>query len=348
MIKNRTLLILIKTVIIAIVLCACNLPAMGTSTPENNNIQENQSADINNPPENTPINNPNIITQTLDETATPTITYTPTYLPSPTKTPVPLANLPKSNCASLFVEKDVTINDGTKLKPGEIFTKIWRINNNGNCAWDSNYKLLFYKGDQMNGPEESMAYFLNPNSYIEQKIGGWPDKIYTVKPYDTVDLAVILQAPDKPGVYTGYWLLANGSGEVIEPMLWTQIIVEEELVYDLEDWSGKWTFKDSYITIPVLVSGVLNRSDSGQVTGFFYDHKGDVNLIDGWITDDPNVIEGDFGEPRSKQGGIPFRWKILDNHNQFQGVFWLGQLTANEICGSRHGYDIPDPCLLNE
>jgi len=345
---NRIFKLAYILLILALV-CGCNLPAVSISTePDTKESIDEGNTPIEIGEQNTQSNNAIIISPTADATNTPTITPTPTYFPSPTSTPIPLEALPKSKCASIAVDMDVTVKDGTIMKPGEIFTKVWRITNIGSCAWDSNFKLIFHKGDKMSGPDEAVAYFMNPGSPIEQEIGGWPDRVYSVAPYDTVDLAVILRAPEVPGVYTGFWLLANGTGEIVEPMIWTQIVVEESLEHEQSDWTGEWTIKDSYITIPVLVRGVLNKTESGQISGFFYDHKGDANLIDGWVTQDKSIIEGDYGEPRSKQGGIPFRWRMMDNHNQFQGVFWLGQLSANEICGSRYGYDLPEPCLLNE
>ena len=345
---NNRYTVLGTIILIVILICACNLPATGEPTDTTE-----QTPDMNTPlPENENgqivQDNITIGVPTTAATDAPTTTPTPTYFPSPTNTPIPFEALSISKCASLSIIQDVTIEDGTRVNPGEIFTKVWRISNNGSCAWDANYKLMFHKGDKMSGPDEAIAYFTNPAESIEQKIGGWPDRIYSVNPLDTVDLALILRAPEEPGIYTGFWLLANGSGEIVQPMLWTQIVVGETLEHENVDWTGEWTIKDTYINMPVLVTGVINEAETGQVSGFYYDHKGEVNLIDGWVTEDKNVIEGAYGEPRSKQGGNPFRWRILDNHNQFRGIFWLGQLSANEICGSRHGFDLPDPCMLEE
>src|SRR5690606_11879693 len=49
---------------------------------------------------------------------------------------------------------DITIPDGTEMAPGQAFTKIWRIKNNGTSTWTSAYKLHFDHGSQMSGPND--------------------------------------------------------------------------------------------------------------------------------------------------------------------------------------------------
>ena len=345
--KNRFIHI-IFLMLIGIVSIGCSLSSLVVfDEKSNNNMEETQDITVTQSPTTTDavdVYPSAAIDNDIIKVAT--ATNTPIYIPEPTRTPVPLEMLPESKCASLLMIEDVTIPDGYVLKPGEIFTKVWRIKNNGSCAWDAKHRIVFHKGAQLNGPDEAVAYFIAPSAHLDQEIGGWPDRMYSVEPSDTVDLALVLQAPMEEGIYSSFWLMANGFGEYIKTSFWTTIVVTGE--NDTEDnrWSGEWTIQDTYITIPVLVKGVIKQSDSKQVSGFFYNHQGEVNLIEGWITENEDTIEGYFGKPFSKSDGIPFRWKIFENNNQFSGVFWLGQLSANEICGSRYGYELPEPCLL--
>jgi hypothetical protein len=94
---------------------------------------------------------------------------------------------------SLQFIADVTIPDGTVFAPGEKFTKIVRLKNDGTCTWTKNYYLAFVSGEDMNGPHDV----------------GLP---FEVPPGQTVDVAVDLQAPLTPGSYRGYWILSDPSG----------------------------------------------------------------------------------------------------------------------------------------
>ena len=46
---------------------------------------------------------------------------------------------------------DVTITDNSELYPGEMFIKVWRLENTGTCIWTSEYRLSFFGGDRMSG-----------------------------------------------------------------------------------------------------------------------------------------------------------------------------------------------------
>jgi hypothetical protein len=130
-------------------------------------------------------------TLTPSPTASPTITPIPvtpteTLTPTPAKTPLPC------NIAG-FID-DVTIPDGTEMEPGESFTKTWRLRNNGSCNWTDDYKLVFFSGDQMDGPT------------VQEFTTDW------IYPGYEVDVSVDLVAPSAPGTYIGYWKLQNAAG----------------------------------------------------------------------------------------------------------------------------------------
>ena len=124
----------------------------------------------------------------IPATATP---IPPTSTPvRPTNTPVPTA---VSYCDWVAFVKDVTISDGTQLAPGEVFTKIWRLQNRGTCTWTPDYDIVFHSGAQMSG--------------TTMQVPGY------VAPGQSVDVAVTFTAPSAPGHYVGYWMLRNSSGE---------------------------------------------------------------------------------------------------------------------------------------
>jgi len=88
---------------------------------------------------------------------------------------------------------DVTIPDNTNIGPGAPFTKTWRLQNSGTCAWNENYKIVFFSGSPLNNP--------TPVS-----IPG------IVAPGGTVDLSLSLVAPGSPGTYTSSYKIQNPQG----------------------------------------------------------------------------------------------------------------------------------------
>ena len=88
-----------------------------------------------------------------------------------------------------FME-DITIPDGTKLAPGEKFTKIWRLRNTGTCTWTTEYKVVSIGKFNMGG--EQYAYLP-----------------HAVKPGDTVDISLSLSAPLYIGDYASEYRLQD-------------------------------------------------------------------------------------------------------------------------------------------
>jgi hypothetical protein len=141
-----------------------------------------------------------IMTQTMyaaTQNAPTAIPATATSVPA-TSTPIRPANTAVSTAVSYcdwaaFV-KDVTIPDGMQLSPGDVFTKVWRLQNRGTCTWTPDYDVVFYSGAQMTG--------------VEMQVPGY------VAPGQSVDVAVTFTAPAAPGHYIGYWILRNASGNL--------------------------------------------------------------------------------------------------------------------------------------
>ena len=88
---------------------------------------------------------------------------------------------------------DITIPDNTNIDPGAPFTKTWRVQNSGTCAWNENYKVVFFSGSPLSNP--------TPVS-----IPG------IVAPGGTVDLSLDLVAPGSPGTYTSSYKIQNPQG----------------------------------------------------------------------------------------------------------------------------------------
>ena len=133
-------------------------------------------------------------TSTLATVAITLIAPSATATPTPTITTVVYSATSESSCDMAGFVKDVTIADGTEIEAGASFTKTWRLRNDGTCTWDSDYDVVFYSGDSMDGDE---SFSLTDDE---------------VAPGETVDISVDMVAPEDAGEVLGYWLLRNASG----------------------------------------------------------------------------------------------------------------------------------------
>jgi hypothetical protein len=163
-----------------------------------------------------------LVTPTLEPslTPTPTATIPPTitFPPPPTavivyNTPVPILKTVApintlgtpgtvvtatinpsalgSGCNNLYFIRDVTIPAGTILKPGENFTKTWKVQNIGTCPWMYQYRLVLVSGDEFSAAGEKLGKKVDLNSWAEVSLN--------------------MDAPNKEGKYIAYWRMSDGS-----------------------------------------------------------------------------------------------------------------------------------------
>ena len=123
-------------------------------------------------------------------TATPTVTPTITLVPTRTATPLPSATI--TNTPSPYTCRLVSQvpRDGSTIKPNTTFTVTWTVQNVGKAVWeDIGIDLVQLGGEKI----------------AVQTIYDLPR---TVKPGETVDLQVELNAPEASGYYRTDWKLA--------------------------------------------------------------------------------------------------------------------------------------------
>ncbi len=112
-----------------------------------------------------------------------------------------------STCVnSMSFVKDVTITDGHQVKPGERFTKTWRIYNNGTCTWTPAYSFVYVSGDQMSGRNINIPT--------------------NVAPGQTIDISVDMIAPNGNGTYRGYWQMRGSNNVNFGATIWCKIRVQ--------------------------------------------------------------------------------------------------------------------------
>jgi hypothetical protein len=159
---------------------------------------------------------------TLTAMAAPTNTVTPTVQPSPTlSTPattiaggIPLTGTTPgaavagaastASCYGLTFVSDVSIPDNTQMDPGKSFTKTWKVQNSGSCAWDAGFKF------QNTGGEAMGSTVTLPSS---------------VPAGQTYDISVPMTAPDKTGTLRSNWRMATANGQYFGDEVYVAIVV---------------------------------------------------------------------------------------------------------------------------
>lgn len=184
-----------------IFLSACNLPSRQTTPQQGANVIYTAAAETVQA-QLTQVQQPPAATsqpaQTLEITATVPTNTQVTEITIPSATPLPTTQPPISPtaipCDLVKFIQDVTIPDNTKMDPGSVFNKTWRLQNAGSCAWTSSYGLV-YDGDNI----------LNAPAFTPISSG-------TVPPGANIDITVSLTAPGTGGVYRQNFKLVNASG----------------------------------------------------------------------------------------------------------------------------------------
>jgi hypothetical protein len=101
-------------------------------------------------------------------------------------------------CTNSSFVADITVPDGTVIKRGEEFLKVWRIKNTGSCMWDDGFTLVFIGGDRAIDPNDFEWTKDNPKDFVE--------------PGEEFDVTVHLTAPKAAGEYQGTWRMQNDKG----------------------------------------------------------------------------------------------------------------------------------------
>lgn len=187
---RRLTTLLICGLVLAASALSCNLPTMATPSPAPGlDTQVALTVDARLTETGAPPETPGA---SEGPTARPTWTLKPSAT-RPQDTRVPPSATPRPCNEASFIQ-DVTIADGTKMTPGQAFTKTWRLQNVGTCTWTSGYAVVFVSGEAMGAPA------------VVNLQGDVP-------PNSTVDFSIGMKAPASPGKYTGFWKMRAADGE---------------------------------------------------------------------------------------------------------------------------------------
>jgi len=101
-------------------------------------------------------------------------------------------------CKNSAFLADVTIPDGTILKPGDNFIKTWQMQNTGTCTWDDGFSFLPWAGH---------AELTQDNYRIRL------DASKFVAPGAIIEISLELKAPSQPGEYIAHYAWFDDVGK---------------------------------------------------------------------------------------------------------------------------------------
>lgn len=256
--RHRVIIVVTRILLLSLTalvfggLAGCNLPSRAIQTPTLSVTQAYQ---------------------TVEAKLTQAIALTPDGIPSPTatrgsqgteipatSTPSPIPTTPTKTgpsptplCdqAAPGAPIDVTIPDNTEMQPGQLFTKVWRIQNAGTCTWTAEYALVWFSGEKLNAP-------------VSIPLSG------DVAPSQIVELAVDMVAPEENGTYQSNWKLRNASDVLFgigpngNSAFWVRIVVVESATATLTATLPITTTPTATPTTEVQASGsaILEASNT--------------------------------------------------------------------------------------
>ena len=115
-------------------------------------------------------------------------------------TELPSLEVVHNGDAATFVEDGETFPDGSIVKVGEVFEKVWLIRNSGRVPWIN--RRILRSGDAS-----------APGEVKSDSKTAIPDTL----PGMTCRISMVLTAPDKPGGYYAEWKMVDEKGRYLLP-----------------------------------------------------------------------------------------------------------------------------------
>lgn len=128
------------------------------------------------------------------ETGSPPIGELPALAPSPACT---------NNLAWL---EDLSIPDGSVVRPSEALDKRWKVQNTGSCSWDQDYRVKLVGGPSLGVSEEQALYPARAGA-------------------DAL-IRMVFTAPAEPGAYRSAWQAYAPDGAPFGDPFYVDFIVE--------------------------------------------------------------------------------------------------------------------------
>lgn len=146
------------------------------------------------------------LTPTITQIPTETPTLTPTVDETPTETPEPTSGTPGSSTGDRAKWVSQSVQDGSRMAPGESFIMVWRLQNTGTTTWTDGYRLRHFSGERFGAPE-----FIQ----LDREVA----------PNETVDITIPMRAPNTAGRYRSDWVMSNETLYNFNEPVYLEIIV---------------------------------------------------------------------------------------------------------------------------
>jgi hypothetical protein len=127
----------------------------------------------------------------------------PTTLPTQSVTPPPSVGCTNT----LSFDSDITIPDGTEVKPGEELDKRWQVRNNGSCDWNDKYSIHLIAGETLGSPDVQ--------------------SLFPARSGSAAVIRMMLKAPVEPGTYRSAWQAYNQEEQPFGDPFYIEIVVKE-------------------------------------------------------------------------------------------------------------------------
>lgn len=133
----------------------------------------------------------------------------PTVAPLPTSTAAPVSTPTSSiDCTdTLSFESDITIPDGTEVKPGQELDKRWQVRNNGSCDWNEKYSIHLIAGEALGSPSIQ--------------------SLFPARSGSAAVIRMVLTAPSEAGTYRSAWQAYNLADQPFGDPFYIEIVVKE-------------------------------------------------------------------------------------------------------------------------
>ena len=111
-----------------------------------------------------------------------------------------------NDCLDATLVSDVTIPNGTKLDPGEVFTKTWQVKNSGTCVWTSDFKITFVGGDLLGSDTTKIRKRVEPGA--------------------TAEISLPMVVPGGSGNVSSSWQMSDNNGVLFGQVFTFQITIK--------------------------------------------------------------------------------------------------------------------------
>jgi hypothetical protein len=198
--------------------------------------------------------------------------------------------------------RDITIQDGTILKPSTRFTKSWEVANIGNCRWPLDTVL------------ERVSTSIEGENLI---------KVGEVLPGEIQNLSVGLASPKEEGNYQDIWQLATEKGPITGGKLTVVINVKEKKIFVPEPIASNFEFGVHIFDTSLPHIDLMHRSGMKWVKVQMHYGQEAYSFVEKAHNQGFKVLVGALGS------------KDLVTENNFETSFadWVRQLSESGVDG---------------